>query len=151
MEKNDTPLADTASLPAIEARWGRSTASGFTALPNTLIKAQGELGLKDGELVVLTNLAMHWWSPTAPPFPRTETIAKRMGVTARSVQRHLNSLEKGGFIARVMGRGRSYYDLTGLKEKLEKITPRHAWQQSQVPGVKTIGKGGDFQPRSPDG
>lgn len=126
--ENNSGAAD-ASLRAVEQRWGDLSKVGFTAVPNTLMHAQAKLDLSPTDVVVLMNLAMHWWTPTDLPFPRTTTIAKRAGLTERSVQRVLKGLEKRGFIARIKSRDRTYVDLSGLKEKLAAVAPDYAWRR----------------------
>ena len=62
-----------------------------TLVPDVLLKSQTSLGLNATELVVLLNLTMHWWFPKQKPFPRSQTIAQRMGVDVRTVQRAMSS------------------------------------------------------------
>ena len=105
---------------AIFAKWGESADTGFAAVPNALIWGQSKLGVSANEMLVILNLISHWWSPNALPYPRTNTIAKRTGLTNRTVQRALSSLSKKGLIARVESmEGPKVYDFTGLRTKLE--------------------------------
>jgi hypothetical protein len=62
----------------------------FQIVPDLLLKNQKTLGLNATEMVVLLNVLMHWWHRDQKPFPRSTTIAKRMGITVRTVQRALN-------------------------------------------------------------
>ena len=61
---------------------------------------QRELGLDQTDMLVLLNLTSYWWFKDRPPFPRTNVIAKRMGVSSRTVQRALKKLEAKGYIRR---------------------------------------------------
>ncbi|MEP2989650.1 MAG: helix-turn-helix domain-containing protein [Parasphingorhabdus sp.] len=85
---------------SIEAKWkgAVSSQSGFVAIPMSLLKAQEKLGLNTTDMMVLINLLIHWWNPDSPVFTRSETIAKRMGSSARTVQRSVNKMLKLGLI-----------------------------------------------------
>ena len=104
-------------------------ARGYSMIPSILLWGQAKMGLKPDELNVLLQLISHWWSADHDPHPAKETIARRMGKDARTVQRHLTSLETKGFIKRVtryklhQGQDSNGYDLSGLVEKLEAIAP----------------------------
>ena len=55
------------------------------------------------------------------PFVRAATVAKRMGVSERTVQRLLSRMRRRGFIEKVKGQGATgapAHDLTPLIEKL---------------------------------
>ncbi len=100
--------------------------AGFTAVPNTLIRLQRELGLSSTELVVLLNILCHWWRAEEWPFPRMTTIAKRMGVNRRTVERAVYSLQKKGLLThqakelpRSGGPQVRRFDLTGLIQALQ--------------------------------
>jgi DNA-binding transcriptional ArsR family regulator len=102
---------------------------GYSMVPSILLWGQGRLELEPDELNVLLQLISHWWSADHDPHPAKETIARRMGKTPRTVQRHLTSLENKGFIKRVtrfkrhQGQDSNGYDLSGLIAKLEAIAP----------------------------
>lgn len=49
----------------------------------------------------MLNLLAAWWDVDKLPFTRAITIAKRIGVTPRTVQRCLEKLEKRGLILRI--------------------------------------------------
>jgi DNA replication protein DnaD len=84
------------------SKWGRCIDAGWLALPSNLLAKQYELELTCTELVILQNLLLSWWEKEKNPFPRSATIAKRMGVHQRSVQRGLSALVKKGFVHRVI-------------------------------------------------
>lgn len=110
------------------ALWGETTQGGFTAIPNTLLKAQAELELTGNDMMVLLNLIMHWWQSDEFPFPRTTTISKRTGLKLRTVQRSMNRLQKLGYIERERRGDKTYANLTGIKEKLLKLSNKYVWQ-----------------------
>lgn len=108
-------------------RWGAAMNDGYLLFPRTLLLRQGELGLSDGEIVVLLNLLASWWEENDWPYPAVSTLAHRMKGSVRTVQRHLRSLEAKGFIDRIRnieGNGRAAdlkvtrYVLTGTVSKL---------------------------------
>lgn len=84
----------------ISARWGRIADPGYQAVPDVLLFSQAELGLTSAELNVLLNIAAHWWRPGDVVFPRPTTIANRMGVGERAVQRAISALITKGVIAK---------------------------------------------------
>lgn len=75
-------------------------ASGFVAIPMSLLRLQSRFKLTATDMVVLTNLLAHWWDPARAVFPRSSTIAKRMGVTKRTVQRSTHKMINAGLIER---------------------------------------------------
>src|SRR4051794_11793815 len=97
-----SPIPDVAPprASAVTAKWGEAADAGFQLLPDVLLKNQSLLGLTATELVVLINITMHWWYPAQKPFPRSTTIAQRMGVDARTVQRAIGRLTELGLIRR---------------------------------------------------
>jgi len=98
---------------------------GFVAVPNALLTYQGQLRLTPSELSVLLQVLSFWWFRDRPPFPKTGVIAKRIGVSVRTVMRCLDSMEKKGLLTRYKGEAVEggplvrIIDLTGLIEKLE--------------------------------
>jgi len=99
------------------------------------------LGLNATQLVILLQIADHWWHMENHPFPSKATIGERLDLSARQIQRHLTELEKGGFIKRIerkakhKGQLSNYYDLSGLVGKLKKLEPEFtkvALQNKQV-------------------
>jgi DNA-binding transcriptional ArsR family regulator len=100
-------------------KWGKALDSGFVLIPTTLIRYQHELGLGNGELVVLLNLLMSWWGIDDLPHIQTSTIAARMNVSRRTVQRHIDTLEKRGFIKRIWGSKRGINERAGATYDLK--------------------------------
>ena len=84
----------------IQEKWGEALAAGFQVVSNVLIRAQSRLGLDAVDVVILLNLTAHWWTKDARPFISPASIAKRMNVATRTVERHLKKLEERDFIKR---------------------------------------------------
>lgn len=105
---------------------------GYTMLPNLLLQAQGRLQIGHAEFNVLVQLIAHWWDADKDPHPAKETIARRMGVSGRQVQRYLTALEKAGLIKRIerfkghKAQTTNGYALDGLVAKLKEIEPEFA-------------------------
>lgn len=101
---NKRPPAPSSAITgrpsAVTAKWGVAADAGFQMVPDVLLKCQAVLGLSATELVVLLNLMMHWWYPEQKPFPRSNTIAERMNIKVRSVQRAMARLRELGLIKR---------------------------------------------------
>ena len=117
------PLNDTAQLPVFQ-KYGEAAVAGFQAVPDLLLKNQAKLDLSPTDMVVLLNVLMHWWYPEQKPFPRSTTIALRIGLTARTVQRSMQHLEKVGLLTReTADDGRVYLDPKPLVDRLEEIAP----------------------------
>lgn len=72
-------------------------------------------------------------APQGVVFPRASTIAARMGVSERTVRRTIRSLDRKGFVAKKRAEdGKSYYDLTPLKEKLAPIAAKKVEEKRQI-------------------
>ena len=100
---------------------------GFQPVPHVLLIKQQELGLDPLDLVVLLNLTSYWWFRDQPPFLRTNVIAARAGVTARTVQRAIRKLTARGYIRRgrwtdAKGEVRPAIFFEGLIKRLEQLT-----------------------------
>lgn len=127
LEMTTTAAANSNDAHAIQDRWGDGLGGGFVVIPSVLLQHQQELGLDCEEVVVLTNLLAHWYYDDRMPYPRTETIAKRAGISRRTVQRRLKQLEAKGFVKRQVVTGEdqvrtlTLYDLRGTVEKLKPL------------------------------
>ena len=131
MSSNDSQLVHVPRSQSIDPihhgasfqtkRWGSAISAGFQIAPNVLLRAQRHLGLDTGDVVILLNLAMHWWAPNVLPYPSPTIIANRMGLSKRTIERRLESLQKRGFLKRLPAEDgeRRRYDLSGMVEKLE--------------------------------
>lgn len=86
---------------AIEQRWGKDLVSaGWTAIPNVLFECSQQLELKHLDVVIIVHLAGYWWHAGNDPFPTKDTLANKIGVTPRTIQRSIAELEKKGYITR---------------------------------------------------
>lgn len=112
----------------IRQRWDQAVTdgtTGYTAVPDVLIRSQSQLNLSANEMVVILNLLLHWWQDRSDwPYPRISTISNRMGVNRRTVERALSSLESKGLVLRLEGEFSSdgltvhRFDLSGLVSEL---------------------------------
>lgn len=112
------------NLTAPEQKWGvDALKNGFQVLPDTLVRSYHRLGLTSTDFVVLLNLSMAWWFPDRQPYPRVTTIARRMGVNVRTVQRSLTAMKAKRLLTwetiDVGGVRRRKYDLTALAEQVK--------------------------------
>lgn len=114
----------------LQKKWGEDILRpGFVLVPTLLFRKQGELGLESGDVVVLLNLLASWWKPEEMPFPKTATLAQRMNVSNRTVQRSLKRLEEKGFIRREREKTKeghivkTLYDLSGTVDILQAHAP----------------------------
>jgi len=135
----DQATTKTEQDKRIRAKWGKSlTEAGWTALPNIIFERQQALQLDPLDINILLHLAGYWWHPKDMPRPSKETLAKAIGVTARTIQRHIAELEKWGYVKRISRKASAgdnlpnEYDLSGLikaaepfaQEKLSDIESR---------------------------
>jgi hypothetical protein len=74
----------------VRDKWDVVTDPGFLALPYVLLLHQFALGLSSENLNVLLHVLAHWHSKGRMPYPHSNTIAKRMGASQRTVQRSLS-------------------------------------------------------------
>ena len=110
----------------ITTHWGDdATLHGWTAVPNSLLMLQGDLGIGSTEMCILLNILMHQWpeSGESISFPSIGTIASRMGVSKRTIQRGVSNLEALGILTRYQStrndprtNGANIFDSTPLKE-----------------------------------
>lgn len=125
-------------------KWGDALNAGFQILPDALIRGQHLLKLTATDLVVIANINQAWWFADRRPYLTPRTIAKRMGVSERSVQRSLSRLRNRGLLLRYRekqddGTTRYIHDLSGLRHVLERLARRDinysASQRAQLAAV----------------
>ena len=118
---------------------------GFAPLPHLLLLHQEDLEISSEELNVFLNIFMHWHDAGDLPYPHTATIAKRMGVSQRTVQRLVNRLAAKGYIDKVPGVLRTdpmRYDVRPLLLRLEPHAKSWAVRNGrEIPKSKTISLG----------
>jgi predicted transcriptional regulator len=112
----------------LSKKWGKDTMdANYTVIPSALLRGQARLRIGPNELAVLIHLIDHWWQPEAMPWPSKKTIADRLGVSDKTVQRAMVNLEQAGLITRkeryhkTGGRTSNEYDLSPLVAKLKPI------------------------------
>lgn len=107
----------------------RLAARGFCGVPSYFLQnyhrlpppTPGQRGLTSTEAMLLIHLLDFKWDEH-PPFPALETLAERMGITARAVRKAMVHLEECKFLERIPDRRRTNrYDMTGLFRALEKL------------------------------
>jgi predicted transcriptional regulator len=125
-------IIDTTGDPPKRSRvrdkWDYVTDPGFLTLPYVLLLHQAELKISSEHLNVLLNVIAHWHSNGRMPYPRSTTIAKRMGTSTRTVQRSLAWLIENGFLAkapRVSRKDPRQFNMVPLVEKLKPF----AWER----------------------
>ena len=87
---------------AARKKWGKAIDAGFAIIPDVLIRAQRVLELDSVDLAIILNLVMHWWRADELPYPRPAVIARRIGVSTRTVERRIAALEMRGLITRLL-------------------------------------------------
>lgn len=120
-EKTSTEKGSSRSTKEIEKKWSKPLIdAGWTAIPNVLFERQAAIGLQPLDINIILHLAGYWWKAGNRPYPSKETLAVSIGVTPRTIQRHIAALEGAGFITRIARKsvkGRSLsneYSLSGL-------------------------------------
>lgn len=114
----------------LEDKWGhKSLEMGWTAIPTALFLLQKELNLSPIQFNVLLNILLHWWGKDWP-HPSQKSIANRIGMSPKTVQRAILSIEELGLIHKQRTsrehrkyNGRNIYDLSPLIKKLEDLMP----------------------------
>lgn len=127
-----SPPVPSAGGHGLLQKWqgGIREKAGFVAVPVVLLRGQARLGLTATELNVLLNLMGYWWALNTPVFPRTNVIAKRMGVTSRTVQRAIESLLKKKLMTRERAKdGKRVLYLHPLAEKVAAIADTVLWEK----------------------
>lgn len=122
-----------------EKKWGKEVmALGFNIVPSLLIRAQRRLGINATQLAILLHLSDYWWHANLSPYPSKRTLADRLGLSPRQVQRHIAELEAAGLIKRHgrvaahKGKLSNVYDLSGLVKRLKKLAPEFAQAEREA-------------------
>lgn len=131
MASNVIPIrANKATERASEKKWGKDVmALGFCIVPSLLLRAQQRLGLNPTQLAVLMQLCDFWWASERKPYPSKKTLAERLGLSPRQLQRYIAELETTGLVKRNErrashgGKLTNLYDLSGLVNRLKELEP----------------------------
>jgi hypothetical protein len=119
-------------------KWGKAGKAGFQVVPNVLFRAQSVLDIDAIDVVILLNLSMHWWDRTKLPYPSAQLLSQRMGLSRRTIERHIQNLDKRGFIQRLAAKAPQEgkpkvrrFDMSGLVERLEIAASKNLVQRQQ--------------------
>ena len=125
---NVVPLKKAPDRTQSDRKWGAAVMShGQCILPSILLRAQARLLLNSTQMIVLLQLIEHWWSADGRVFPSLSTIAKRIDMTPKTVQRTVDALVEKGLVSKTRrtlpGRGNASneYSFDGLVNKLKVI------------------------------
>lgn len=115
---------------ASEKKFGKPVMDvGYCITPSLLMKAQARIGLNPVQFNIVMHLFDQWWSAERRPWPSKRTLAERMGMSERQIQRHIAEMEGAGLIQRIgrtspgKGKTSNEYDLTGLVKKMKELEP----------------------------
>jgi hypothetical protein len=126
------PARPTASAAKMsERKWGRDVmeARGFVIYPSLLLQAQARLKMTPTQLAIVMHLGDFWWDANRKPWPSKATLAKRVNLSSRHVQRLIAELEDMGLVKRnerrsvLKGKLSNEYDLSGLVARLKELAP----------------------------
>jgi predicted transcriptional regulator len=130
---NVVPIKASPEQKQSEKKWGVAVMKlGYCILPSVLLQAQARLLINAQQMIVLLQLVEHWWTADGKVYPSKDTLADRIGLTPKQIQRHIKVLEQKGLVQRIprvlKGRGKTSneYDLSGLVKKLKDIEPDFA-------------------------
>lgn len=125
---NVVPIKKAPQRTQSDRKWGSAVMShGQCILPSILLRAQARLLLSPTQMIVLLQLIEHWWTADGKVFPSLSTIAKRIDMTPKTVQRTVDALVTKGLISKTRrtlpGRGNASneYSFDGLVAKLKTI------------------------------
>lgn len=95
------PEGDTKNLKVNERKWGKRLLKGkYTLIPNIIFERQLALKLDPVDINIIIHLASYWWTVEGKPRPAKATIAEAMKRNPRTIQRHIERMEKLGYIQR---------------------------------------------------
>ena len=114
-----------------ERKWRREVmdAKRYCIFPSLLLHAQARLKMTPTHLAVVMHLIDFWWNADRMPWPSKATLAERMGLSQRQIQRQMAELDDMGLVHRKERRGHhrgklsNEYDLSGLVARLKELAP----------------------------
>ncbi len=140
-----------------EKKWTKALwSAGWSGIPNIIIERQRALGLDPIDMNIILHLTQYWWRADNPPSPSVGTIADALGLSVRTIQKHIQTLEAAKLIERVERRHGKYgsqtnlYMLDGLivaatpfaKEKMQEIETKVALKKARLarkkPNLKLV-------------
>lgn len=148
MESFSQPAADPKARSLALEKWGDAMLAGHQVVPNILVQSHKQLKLDPLDVLIILNLNMHWWKADDLPYPKPASLAGRIGVTTRTIERRLQKLQKAGFIERVSAqstrKGASKrYRLAGLVDQLGQLAKqaKASRRRSSSDGFEDSGEG----------
>ena len=174
-DRNSAAKQPKPTVRVNEEKWSKPLwRAGWIGFPSVFVERQQALGLDPLDLNIILHLADYWWTKDRKPFPSKKTIADAMGVTPRTVQRRIASMEKEGLIRRQQRRTKgqgsrgsetNIYHLDGLikeatpyaEEKLDQREQRRQEDEAtrrrkgKSPALKLVGGKSARSRRSSDG
>jgi hypothetical protein len=121
-----------------ERIWGKAVYKhGYAGIPSILIQVQRRLGINPTQMNIIVQLLDYWHEPTRKPFPSKKELAKRIGVTDKTIQINIRALEKAGYIFRELRRtavgdwNSNIYHLDGLVAKVRALEPEFAAEKKR--------------------
>lgn len=131
------------SQKILNQKWGQETMdANYTVIPSALLRGQARLGINATELAILVHLIDHWWKPGEMPWPSKKTLAERLRVGEKSIQRAMARLEEEGLISRkprfnkTGARTSNEYDLAPLVERLKPIAKDMVAAATEAKAIK---------------
>lgn len=101
MKTQATQTANVDKLRVNEKKWSKTLMdAGWSAFPNIIIEKQAALGLDALDMNIILHLVQYWWLQDNLPHPSVGTIAQAIGVTDRTIQKRIKSLEELGLVKR---------------------------------------------------
>lgn len=154
-EPKAVPFQSKTALKVSEKKWGHDVLQhGWCLLPSLLFRAQRKLNITALQMAVLLQILEHWWEAERAPYPSKETIAHRLNMSARQVQRHTAALEKAGYLRRrerkAVNRGQlsNFYEFDGLVAALKRIEPEVAQAFAESRQRIRVATGRGVKPRA---
>jgi hypothetical protein len=138
LESSQTNNTKTKSDKTVMTRWSHDELfdAGFVGVPTHFLELYSHLKppLTSGEALFIIQLMNFKWD-AKNPFPSYKTLATRMGLSTKAVQRHASTLESKRYLDRIQRIGDSnQFDLSKLFDAL--------LQAKQKVTKRTRGKGG---------
>lgn len=130
-----------------EKKWSKPLwSAGWSGIPNIIIERQEALGLDPIDMNIILHLTQYWWRADNPPSPSVGTMAKALGLSIRTIQKHIKRLEDAKLVERVERRDGPYgsqtnlYKLDGLiaaatpfaEEKLQEIQEKRKMREERL-------------------
>lgn len=149
---NVVALKPAVTVKQSEKKFGQAVMSrGQYIVPAILLRAQARLNVSSTQMVVLLQLLDFWWTTESSAHPSIATVAERMAMSTKQVQRTVDALVEKGLIKKINrtmpGRGKTsnQYKFDGLVKKLQAIEvdfdkARKAKAAAAKPGGLTANK-----------